>query len=168
MPKASRWMNTPHVCAFASVLLLGIAGCRSLNPNYAYVSQRYSEVRLVNDSPEVRRLLDAGAAQDAATRRSFDDLTPDQQLELNKDLHSHPERHMADRRKLVEAMGDQPGFIVTGEQYFRVLEQSPAGCASDPVTTSNYVRVRVSTGQAKGKEGWACSRDVQPTGATVL
>jgi len=75
---------------------------------------------------------------------------------------------MVERRKLLSEMARQPGVTVTGEQYFRIIEESPAGCADDPVTTSNYLKVRATTGPSKGSEGWACSRDVQPTGAWVM
>jgi hypothetical protein len=75
---------------------------------------------------------------------------------------------MVERRRLLDAMARQPGVLVAGEQYFRILEQSSVGCADDPITTSNFLRVRVTTGPSKGLEGWACSRDVQPTGQWVM
>ena len=145
--------------------MLNAAGCRLY---YDCVTRPGSVTKLVADSAEVRHLLAEAANRETETDRLRREL-PDQQLiQLTIDMREHPERYMVERRKLLDTMGRQPGVFVTGEQYFRILEQSPAGCADDPVTTSNYLRVRVTTGPSKGSEGWACSRDVQPTGARVM
>ena len=109
---------------------------------------------------------DAAAYTRRVSRRQA--LPDPQQVQLTIDMRAHPKRYMAERSKLIETMAQQAGILVTGEQYFRILEESPAGCADDPVTTSNYLRVRVSTGPSKGSEGWACSRDVQPRGQWVM
>jgi hypothetical protein len=122
----------------------------------------------VADSPQVRRLLSEAANLEAEKHRSRQALPDPQQVQLTIDMRAHPKRYMAERSKLIETMAQQAGILVTGEQYFRILEESPAGCADDPVTTSNYLRVRVSTGPSKGSEGWACSRDVQPRGQWVM
>jgi len=122
----------------------------------------------VADSPEVRRLLSDAAARDAEADGLRRQLPDEEQIRLHNEMGLHPERYMVERRKLLSEMARQPGVTVTGEQYFRIIEESPAGCADDPVTTSNYLKVRATTGPSKGSEGWACSRDVQPTGAWVM
>jgi hypothetical protein len=147
------------------LLMLSAAGCRLY---YDCITRPGSVTKLVADSVEVRRLLAGAAGREAQAERSRRELSNDQQVQLMNDMEARPERYMAERRKFLDSMGRQPGVFVAGEQYFRILEQSPAGCADDPVTTSNYLRVRVTTGPSKGSEGWACSRDVQPIGAWVL
>jgi hypothetical protein len=150
------------------VFALSLASCRLFDPAYACITRPGSITKLVADSPEVRRLLTDAATLEAEKLRSRRALPDPEQLQLTIDMRAHPEQYMAERRKLLETMAQQPGVLVTGEQYFRILEQSPAGCADDPVTTSSYLRVRVSTGPSKGSEGWACSRDVQPRGQWVM
>jgi hypothetical protein len=147
-----------------ALLMLDVAGCRSLDPRYACVTAPGSVTKLVADSPEVRRLLGDAADQDAEKDRLRRQLSWEQQMQLVVDMDKHPERYMAERRKFLDAMLRLPGVLVAGQQYFSILGQSAAGCAVDPVSTSFYLRVRTTTGPAEGSEGWACSRDVQPIG----
>ena len=131
-------------------------------------TQPGSVTKLVTDSADVRRMLATAAERDEKMANSRRRLSQGQRRELFYDMEFHPERYMVERKNLIVAMAAEPGRPVPGKQGFRILEQSPAGCANDPFTTSNYLRVRVLTGPSKGSEGWACSRDVQPTGWFVM
>ena len=76
---------------------------------------------------------------------------------------------MAERKAFVDDMLSQPGVDVTGRRYFRLLNRSMANCdLNGPISSAKYVLVRVTDGATKGAEGWACERDVQPTGAWVM
>lgn len=151
-----------------TVFILSALGC-GLNPNYRYVTRDNSTTKLVTESSEVRRLLAEGRTQDEKRELQLREGTHDQQVQHVEDIELHPDLYMVERRKLLSAMGRQPGVLVTGKQYFRVIEQSSVLCANDPITTgAEYVKVQVSTGPAKGIVGWACSADVQPTGDWVL
>lgn len=145
-----------------------LAACRNVDPNYGCVTRPGSETRLVADSPEVRRLLSEAANREEKTKRLRLQLPEDRFTRMRLDMEIHPERYMSDRNALFAAMARRPSVTVIGQQYFRCLETSPAGCANDPSTTSNYLRARVTTGSSKGAEGWACSRDVQPIGGFVM
>jgi hypothetical protein len=86
----------------------------------------------------------------------------------HEEMELHPDRYTVERNELLTAMARQPGFEVTGEQYFRGIDQSDAGCAKEPTTSSNFVLVRITTGSLKGREGWACNRDVEFRGGWVM
>jgi hypothetical protein len=146
-------------------LMVAAAGCRLY---YDCITRPGSVTKLVADSPEVHHLLAAAADRDAETMRLRRELSAQRQIDLTNDMMLHPKRYMVERRELLNTMARQPGVFVTGEQYFRILEQSPARCADYPNDTSTYLRVRVATGPSRGNEGWACSRDVQPIGAWVM
>jgi hypothetical protein len=123
-----------------------------------------SVTKLVADSPEVRRLLADAENQDDENDSLLRQLPREQGIQRMHDMAAHPERYMAERRKFLDAMLRLPGVVVSGEQYFSIVGQSAARCADDPLSTSFYLLVRTTTGPAKGSEGWACSRDVQPLG----
>lgn len=139
-------------------------GCRALDPDYAYRTRPYSVTRLTLDSPGVRRLLAAAGAREKEENEYWRGQNQEAQLQQIEDMELHPERYMVERSKLLNAMAQQPGFEVTGEQYFREIDQSDAGCAKEPASSSNYVLVRVTTGPLKGREGWACDADVKRRG----
>jgi hypothetical protein len=94
--------------------------------------------------------------------------TKEEQIQLMVEADRHPERYLTDRIRLIDSIGQQPGLLVTGQQYFRLLEQSDVGCDLSLIHSANYVRVRVTTGPLKEREGWSCDLDVQPTGAFVM
>jgi hypothetical protein len=139
-------------------------GCTLLDPDYASVTRENSITKLVADSPGVRKLLNEAAEHDATVKRSLKERPAEKQDLLIQEL----QKPSAQRRQLLDAISGQTGVVVTGKQYFRELERSTAGCDIYPISSATYVRVRVSTGPSKGREGWACSRDVQPTGAWVM
>lgn len=150
-------------CCLLGAALLGMA-CRALDPRYACVTRPGSTTRLVTDSAEVRHLLDDGAKSPETATRLMQERTREEGAALVAEMLEHPERYMRERKALLGAMDRQAGVIVTGQQYFRVLEQSEARCANDPLGTAEFIRVRVTTGPVKRAEGWACMRDLQPTG----
>ena len=109
-------------------------------------------------------MLGETAARDERFLLARRKLTREQGFQLTGALLNHPGRYMVERNKLLDAMHRQPGVIVAGQQYFRVLEQTNARCGPGPTDTATFWRVRVITGPTKGAEGWACDRDVQRIG----
>lgn len=154
-------------CLAASAIFMAMA-CRSLDPRYACVTRPYSLTKLVADSPEVRRLLAAAPSRDMERDNFQKGRTQEEQIQLNLEMTKHPEQYLADRMSLIDSIGRQRGVLVEGQQYFRVLEQSDVGCDLIPIHSAVYIRVRVTTGPHKDREGWACDLDVQPTGAWVV
>jgi len=80
------------------------------------------------------------------------------------EAQKHPEQYLIERMRLIDSIGRQPGVFVEGQQYYRVPEQSDVGCDLILIHSANYVRVRVTTGPLKDREGWACDLEVQPDG----
>lgn len=151
-----------------TLLAMSFAGCRALDPNYAAVSQPGSVSTLVSDSVQVRQLLADEARRDEQFSTSFLALSTEKRSELMGDMMYHPDPFMTERRRFLSDMARQPGHAVPGQQYFRILEQSKARCANDPISTVYYNRVRVTTGPFKGTGGWVCDDQVKETGEWVF
>ena len=149
--------------------MLTVAGCRALDPDYAFATRADSTTRLVRDSPEVRRLLEQAGSHDLVAGRMWAGRTEQERVQLESDIRSHPDKFMAERRALFDDMAGRPGVTVIGAQYFRLLHESATVCDPYvPIASDVYVLVRVTTGPAKGAEGWACDRDVQSMGYWVM
>lgn len=66
--------------------------------------------------------------------------------------------------EFIAALAAQPSNLVAQNSYVQVLERSRASCARDPRVTDVYVRVRITSGPSRGKEGWLCQdKDFSPT-----
>jgi hypothetical protein len=149
---------------FASILLLSIgsSSCAYLNPNYHNVVRgpRSTTVRVASDSAEIRRLISEAETRDA----QWEPLSrPSVDREGRKRFDTE---YMPERRRLLDSMDQAPGFYVSGGSYCRILEKSRAQC--EPQATfysSTYVKVRISTGTARAKEGWVCEGRVPIAGA---
>jgi hypothetical protein len=146
-----------------------LGGCRALDPRYAFVTGEGSTTRLVQDSPKVGRLLEQAWRHNLVAGEMWAGRTEQEVVQLEYDINTHRDKYMTERRTLFAYMARQPGIIVTGKQYFRLLRQSATVCDPyGPIASDVYVLVRVTTGPAKGAEGWACDRDVQPVGYWVM
>lgn len=112
--------------------LLSLLGCSMFNPERQYWvvgDPGIARVNLVADTPEVRALL--------------------------SELNAH--QGEKDRRSnLLAAVASAPGFLVPAKSYCTIVEDSDARCGSDPVYTVTYRLVRMTSGPARGKEGWIC------------
>lgn len=161
-PRCSAWVSVFLCSAIVSV------GCRDWDPRYAYVTERGSSTKLIADSPEVRRRLAQAPSRDVEREQIQKGRAWDEQLQLMEEIRQHPSQYLGARSDLLEWIGRQPGVVVEGEQYFRMLEQSSAGCDLLPIPSAMFIRVRVTTGPLAGREGWACNLDVKPTGALVM
>lgn len=151
-----------------AIPVLALAGCRALDPRYAYVTGE-STPRLVRDSPEVRRLLEQAWRHNLVAGELWVGRTEQEVVQLEYDINTQRDKYMTERRALFADMARQPGITVTGKQYFRLLRESATVCDPfGPIASDVYVLVRVTTGPAKGAEGWACNRDVQPVGYWVM
>ncbi len=61
------------------------------------------------------------------------------------------------RGEFLEAMAKMPGFLVPYRSQCEVVERSRAACGP-PLYNELFVKVRITTGPMRGKEGWVCSR----------
>jgi hypothetical protein len=125
--------------AFVVGVSLATFGCGLVglvDPNYAYATQGdlHPTIHLVRDTPEVRALLANAAPQKVAPSTA----------------------------QLRDAMAREPGVVVPGGSYVRLLEFSRAQC--EDFNHFNFMKVRVTSGRRKGAEGWACfMTDISPT-----
>lgn len=157
--------NKRYLCCLIAASLFGF-GCRAFDPDYAYISTSELTTHLVLDSPSVERLLDR---DDLISGKDWPHHTDQERLRGYQYVQEHVEEFRAERHVLLAAMANQPGFTVEGRQSFRLLRESSASCEpSGQSSSSIFILVRVSTGPSKGAEGWACTKDVAPTGENVL
>lgn len=56
-------------------------------------------------------------------------------------------------------MANQPAERVAANTYLRLLENSSVKC-SDPIYTTHFIKVRVTSGSLDGHIGWVCEDDV--------
>jgi hypothetical protein len=75
-------------------------------------------------------------------------------------LSSEWTRTNVDRReRMLHDMAAEPGAAIEGHAYCRILETSAVPCGSDAI-----VRILVTTGPLRGKNGWVCKgMDLAPS-----
>jgi hypothetical protein len=74
-------------------------------------------------------------------------------------LRRNPEGIYPGRNVFLSAMAIQPAESVPARVYLRLLEDSHVKC-SNPLYTTNFIKVRVSSGPLDGHIGWVCENDV--------
>jgi len=144
----------------AIVIPLTFSGCELFNPNrqnWIYGGSPDAQVRLVADSPEVRRLIaHEDTFEDALNRFWRDKHTQEERNERIQDMMRHPERYPVGRSEFLDAVAKMPGFYVPAKSYCRVIERSMSRCGGTPIETTVYMFVRITTGPSQGKRGWVC------------
>jgi hypothetical protein len=144
----------------AIVASLAFSGCELFNPNrqnWIYGGSSTTQVLLVFDSPEVRRLIaHEDTFEDALNRFWRDKHTQEERNERIQDMMRHPERYPVGRAEFLDAMAKMPGLYVPAKSYCRVIERSMSRCGRTPIETSVYMFVRITTGPSQGKRGWVC------------
>jgi hypothetical protein len=108
---------------------------RLLNNDHEAISDRSKTVRIVLDSRQVRGLI-----SDAER--------------LNREKRAEGGR--SEQITFVDAMRNQPSIEIPPGSYCHILEQSEATCSKNPLQNPKYIKVRVTTGSAKGQIGWGC------------
>ena len=143
-----------------------LAGCALLfaslvacNPAQPWVtSELVPEVRLVSDSPRVRQLIITQAESDSsevAWLRDFA-MPHEERVRGVSQRRRDPKRFAPTLTAFIDRMKAQPGFLVPGHSRCDLLERSGARCIPDRLQLDFYVRVRVSEGPNRGREGWIC------------
>ena len=176
--------TTPFMRLAVAILLLPTSGCLLLfNPNRAAITAARQQVRLVADSPEVRRLIaqqEAFSPQEKAEidrffadtasleQKWFRDANPEALRQL-REFGQHPERYIPERAAFLDAMVQAPGVTVPGQSYCRIINRSNAMCDRHPGHNPTYFKVRITSGPSKGQEGWGClGEDIRLNGALAF
>src|SRR5579863_7750782 len=119
--------------------MLAIVGCRALDPDYAFVTREDSTTRLVQDSPEVRRLLQQAGSGDAEMSERWRKLATEASAKPTREMDLYAEQYVAERKELRDRLERQPGISVTGAQYFRQIGSSTAACDSSLIPSHYYI-----------------------------
>jgi len=157
--EVSRWP-----CALALATFLHLSGCLlSTNRDYRLFAIGHKQILLVSDSVQVRRLIaDEAARQVIVDRFWTEHHSRDEESARILDEARHPDLYPPGRNDFLTTIATMPGLYVPSGSYCRVVEQSKAGCARLPFETGSYVLVHVTTGAARGVEGWVCSDHAPP------
>jgi hypothetical protein len=140
------------------ILMLASVGCDALNPNRQIMTR--TPTRVVSPSPEVQRLLSAQRTQDAESQRFWSEQhTRQEGIERTELLMRSPETIYPGRQVFLSSMASQPAELAPANVYLRLLEDSHVKCSSLMYTT-NFIRVRVTSGPLDGHVGWVCEDDV--------
>lgn len=113
------------------------------------------DIRLVLDSDEIQRLVAQQSAFEPQERievhRHFAAGSPSTEREI--------EKFIPERITFLKTMGRAPTVAVPAKSYCRVLQRSNAVCSPRPIENPTYIRVRITSGPLKGREGWGCEGD---------
>ena len=175
----------PFIRLAVAIFLLPTSGCLLLllNPNRAAMTAARRQVRLVSDSPEVRRLIAEQEAFQLQEKTEIDRFHADsasleqkwfrdanlEALRQLRELGQHPDRYIPERIAFLDAMARAPGVTVSGESYCRIINRSKAMCDRHPGPNPTYFKVRISIRPSKGQEGWGClGEDIRLNGALAF
>jgi hypothetical protein len=152
-------MKRRNCIGTATVLWFGVitTGCKEKQDLMVQGEER-QEIRLVADSPAVRRLISDEEKVEKAVLDSWQkNSKPGNAEQQLNDVAAHPERYTPGRKNFLTAMQQQPAVVVHGQVHFEVVDTSLAACTLTPFATENFVSVRMLEGPDRGKEGWLCS-----------
>jgi hypothetical protein len=146
----SRFRLIVSSVAVVILVALGVALWWIFTPSHTYKARPQSgdELRVIADSAEVRRLI-------AADETMFPEA---ERAKLTRKPDGYPEQV-----QFLEGMHRQPATVVAADSYARLLIRSKAPCESDPSLSATFVKVRITSGDQNGLEGWVCSDDLQAT-----
>lgn len=159
-------LTRSNLCSHATVLLVICAGgCTLLNPDRYSITRDGFATLLIQDSAEVQRMLSEQSRRDAAVEQFWKEKhSTEEGTERMKDTIINPTRYTPGRKEFLSAMSQQPGGMSIPEKtYVRVLRDSGARCNLNPIVTTNFILVRITSGPFAGHEGWACQDDIAGT-----
>ena len=150
------------VLGFCGVVVVLVVACVGylwwiFSPSHALeVAGDDREVRLVIDSLNARRLVTLEETN------SRDEIPTGEALSRKygpagiAERRIHPELYFPMHVRFVNAMKHQPSLQIRAKSYARLLESSTARCEVDPSLSANWVKVRITTGPERGREGLLC------------
>jgi len=143
---------------FVYALAGATSGCSAFDQYYKVQGEMNQQVRLLRDTPEVRKLIAEAAAREEPLRQLIaQDKTREQEADRVKDEYDHPEKYTAGRKEFLEAMEHQASVLVHGQARSDTYEQSMARCTMSVLQERYFIKIRVTDGPDRGVEGWICS-----------
>lgn len=146
---------TPAV--FIVVLTVAVAYSVTFIPS----SVADANLRIVLDSPKVRRLLvergKRDQAVDGAVGAIWHKAVEDREQRPILDMVQHPEKYTAGRSQDLEAIANEPSLTLPKGTYLWTFERSTdAKCNLDVMSTTVFEKVRIVSWRHHSKEGWTC------------
>jgi len=145
----------------AAPILIAVALCgwALLNPNRQLKTQ-VRPVSLIAPSPAVDGLLSQQRIQDEGIERFWrEPHGKEEGIKRVQELQRDSERYYPGRSNFLWAMARQPAEAIPASSYLRLLENSKVKC-SNPLFTTTFIKVRVTSGPLVGRVGWVCEDDV--------
>ena len=153
--------TTKLISALISVTAV-MSGCNFFNPNRAIITAK-APTRLILPSPEVERLLAMQRVEDAKVDRFWKEKhTREEGIARIKQIDNTPGSLYPGRKAFFEAIARQPALFIAADTYVRLLEDSNVRC-SNPLFTTKFIKVAVTSGSFEGRVGWVCEDDVART-----
>jgi hypothetical protein len=109
------------------------AGCAMFDYEHAARAVSGRQVKLVLDTPDVQRLVTGAESSDRSSTGG-----------------------LREQGRFLDLMEGQPAVGIPPGSYVRILERSHAVCTRQPNENPYFVKVRVTSGVAKGETGWGC------------
>jgi hypothetical protein len=150
--------TAPNLLLLLVAMLFASGGCDVLNPNRQIETRIVT--RLITPGPDVQRLLSAQRMQDEEGERFWSEKHTQQEgIERVEQLQRNPDSIYPGRKQFLSAMAAEPAELVAEHVYLRLLEDSHVKC-SNPLYTTKFIKVRVTSGRFDGHVGWVCEDDV--------
>jgi hypothetical protein len=116
-----------------------------------------SELRIIRDTPEARRLILEQGNRDSVVDAFWKQPHSEAEgLQRVKDMWAYPERYTIGRKEFLKALAQEPAVSLSTGTYLADLETSAAKCYDQPLSTPTFRKVRVLSGPHRGAEGWTC------------
>ena len=158
-----------------SLMVVLVLLCYGCNPNHEARTDPFRNVTLVLDSEHVTKLISQQSSFESQDRLEVHDFMSESvstltELERQRksgkiepallrrltDEREHPERYIPERIAFLNAIARTPNKTIPPNSYCRILQRSAAICSRIPQDNPYYVKVRITSGPAKGQEGWGC------------
>lgn len=141
------------------LIVLTFCGCDSLNPNRQLKTQD-RPVHLIALGPTVDNLLSHRRIQDEEAERFWrEPHSKEERIKRVQELRTNPERYYPGHSNFLLNMAQQPAESIPASSYLRLLENSNVKC-SNPLYTTTFIKVRITSGPLAGRIGWVCEDDV--------
>ena len=158
-----KWLDlvvpSRHALFLLLIFVLALAsGCDMLNPNRQIMTR--ISTHLIAPSPDVERLLSGQRVEDTKVERFWHEGHSKQEgIDRVEQILRNPESLYPGRKDFLSAMAKQPAESVPANSYLRLLEESHVKC-SNPIETTTFIKVRVTSGALDGHVGWVCEDDI--------
>ena len=154
----------PGALFSVAVCLVVTSGCDVLNPNRQLITRAGTTVPLAENSSEVEHLLSGQKGHDIEMEqfRGVKQSAADAAERIHV-MATDPDHYSPGRKEFLLAMARQSGVLVPGNSYVRLLQSSGVRCNLDTTFSTTFIKVRITSGPLKGREGWVCEDDIQRT-----